>query len=392
MSNSSFNPQVNLTATGVTAGTYGNGSNATQLVVNAQGQITTASTLSISSINGYQVGGFRNLLLNGAMQLWQRGTSGTGALAGSAANNFIPYTTADRWGVVNQGASGVIQVFQSTSAPTGFQYSLAFGRQAGQTFTSGIVLGQAIETINTIPLQGLPVTLSFWAKCGTTFSPGTAGASAILRRGTGTDETLYFAAQGAYTGGSIYPIITGFSPTTTWQYFQFTGTVDAAATELALNINFNGTGTAGADDNLYVTGVQIEVGTSATPFEFKPIGKELELCQRYYNKTFSLNTVPATGIGSNTGELQWDYLRSAGGLTNNWRVRWPVPMRISPTVTFYNPTSANAQARDITLGADCSSTSGSNVTEKGMFITTTGAASSAVGDQIAVHWAASAEL
>jgi hypothetical protein len=102
------------------------------------------------------------------------------------------------------------------------------------------------------------------------------------------------------------------------------GTTNAVTTTTATNV----VGTNGA--TFYITGVQLEAGSVATPFERRSYGQELALCQRYYEKSYNQSVVPGTAttvgmwcaVGSNTA--------SCGGLT------WKVPKRAAPTVALYS--------------------------------------------------------
>ena len=100
----------------------------------------------------------RNRIINGNMQIWQRGTSATLASLGYLA---------DRWAL---GQFVSTQGSQSTSVPAGFQYSLKVQRPSGATSTTAIVSTQCIESVNCYDLSSQSVTLSFWAKAGANFS------------------------------------------------------------------------------------------------------------------------------------------------------------------------------------------------------------------------------
>ena len=97
-----------------------------------------------------------------------------------------------------------------------------------------------------------------------------------------------------------------------------------------------------ANSTFYLTGVQLEQGSVATPFEQRPIGTELALCQRYYEKSFPLTTTPANGLYSvsTTGTVTYsDYWVLAMG----W-IPFSVEKRIVPNMTFYGTSTNNWQA------------------------------------------------
>jgi hypothetical protein len=212
---------------------------------------------------------FKNRIINGAMSFWQRGTSFTNPTVGGG--NFY---TADRWGVNRASDVTGATVSQSTDVPSGFQYSLKLQRTAGNTSTAGLFLFNSNETVNTLGLAGQSVTLSFWVKQGANYSGG--AISVVANSGTGTDQRVY-----AYTGSTSF-INTTQAITSTWTRYSFTGAVSSSATEVGFYISWTPAGTAGADDSIYVTGAQLEVGSTATSFDIRPYGTELQLCQRYY--------------------------------------------------------------------------------------------------------------
>ena len=217
----------------------------------------------------------RNRIINGNMQIWQRATTATGNYSTGYA-----YTTVDRWAIYSPNSSTTVS--QSTSVPTGFQYSVKVQRPSGSTATGSIQLGQCIESLNCYDLAAQTDTLSFWAKAGANFS----GSSLGLTIPTGTVADQGIANYASWTG-LTYPLNTTTAITTTWTKYTFTVTFGAGVLEANVQFNYIPTGTAGADDAVYITGVQLEVGTKATPYEMQIYSDQLAQCQRYYQ------TVPA---------------------------------------------------------------------------------------------------
>jgi hypothetical protein len=257
--------------------------------------------------------GFKNRIINGAMGIWQRGTS----FSNPTTTNFY---TADRWGVNRAGDVTGATVSRSTSAPTGFQYSLSLQRTAGNTSTAGLYLFNSNETVNTLDLAGQTVTLSFWARAGANYSGG--ALQVIVGSGTGTDQRIY-----AYTG-SLYAINTTQVITTAWTRYSFTGTIDAAANEVGSFLAWFPTGTAGADDAVYVTGVQLEKGSTATSFDYRPY--ELQLCQRYYYRLSSSGTAERWGAGF-----------AANTATGQMIINFPCNMRVAPSALEQSGTASH---------------------------------------------------
>jgi hypothetical protein len=159
--------------------------------------------------------------------------------------------------------------------------------------------------------------MSFYARKGANFSPTSSLFDAYLFYGTGTDQKV----SDGYTGVGNIPQ-TGLVATTTWQRFTFTGTVPATATEVAPYFSFTPTGTAGAADYLEITGVQLEVGSQASPYApaSATYQAELAMCQRYYWRSTAGSLFQSFGSGQATSTTQ-----AYAHVVN------PVTMRIAPT-------------------------------------------------------------
>jgi hypothetical protein len=261
--------------------------------------------------------GFRNRIINGDMRIWQRGTT----ISNPTSSNFY---TADRWGVNRNSDVSGATVSRDISGLSGFEYCLKLQRTAGNTNTGSLSLWYSNESTNTYDLAGSPVTLSFWVKTGANYSGGVLNA--IIYSGTGTDQRVY-----AYTGAAAV-INTTQAITSTWTRYTFTGTVPANSTELGLQISFTPTGTAGADDSVYITGVQLEAGSTATDFERRPIGTELALCQRYFQKTYDVDTAQATATN-----LGMAYVGSTTtGVYGLGGVQYVSNMRSIPAIRYWD--------------------------------------------------------
>ncbi len=116
-------------------------------------------------------------------------------------------------------------------------------------------------------------------------------------------------------------------------------------------------------------------------------------CCRYYQKSFANNTVPATGVGTGTGEASW----ACGQASNaddqiSPQIYYITPLRTVNAPTLYNPVNNNAQCYDLQITADCSASTGANINEKGFHVSFKGNPATAAGDSISVHWVADARL
>lgn len=284
----------------------------------ADGTIATADIQDTSitpakMANGGAEFGMRNRLINGAIGIWQRGTSFT---SGGAATY-----TADRF--FGNGSSGTIS--RSTDVPAGFTYS--FSNAASSTAYPG--LAQRIESFNIADCASQAITVSFYVKQ----TSGTASALNInLAYPTAVDN---YASSTTIIETNVVAAMSA-----TWTRYSYTYTLPANVTN-GLSVTLfipNASITA----TFLITGVQLEKGSTATSFDYRPYGTELALCQRYYYKFNSsgnpqLFTVSASP-GSDAGQIFY--------------LRVPVPMRAIPTASS---TAAN------TFGTWPSVSGGSNI-------------------------------
>ena len=237
----------------------------------------------------------RNRIINGGMDVWQRGTSIT---VGSEDTY-----TVDRW----TAREGVVS--QSTDVPAnqGFKYSLFYDNDGTRT---AINIRQKIED-GKVLLENIPVTLSFWAK-------GSINAT-ISVDWTDTNTT-------------------NLSLTTSWQRFE----VSFPAT--AINPNNIFSGSAWVDFNfgasypdVRLTGVQLEVGSVATPFERRPYGTELALCQRYFEKSFNVEVAPANGVSTPDRRQGISYQSTRIG----YQEQFKIPKRANPSMVLFRGSASS---------------------------------------------------
>ena len=283
-----------------------------RLAVGSNGETLVADSSTATGLR-YQVPANVNPVLNSAFQIWQRGTSigatGTGTTYG--ADRWQPYRNA-------VGATMSRQVTGDTTNLPFIQYCARISRDNGNTSTAALLLDSAFESVNSIPYAGKTVTFSFYARAGANYSATSSALVATLFSGTGTDQNSLSGFTG--TANVIQQTAT---LTTTWQRFTYSGTVGTTATQLGVRFSFTPTGTAGANDYYEVTGVQLEVGSVATPFKTYAgtIQGELAACQRYYVRYApSANNYAYFGNGTNSS-------------TTNAYITIPLPveMRVLPT-------------------------------------------------------------
>jgi hypothetical protein len=201
-------------------------------------------------------------------------------------------------------------------------------RNSGQTGATQHAIYQSFESSTSIPFVGKTITLSFYARAGANFSPTSGILNAAIYSGTGTDQNI---GVGGYTG-SVAVASSAPSLTTTWTRYTVTGTVGATATELTAYFYWTTTGTASTNDYFEITGVQLEIGSSATAFQTASgtIQGELALCQRYYYRATTTDgyaSMSNTGIGASTTVAKID-------------LAMPVTLRVAPTAVDYSTVAA----------------------------------------------------
>ena len=286
-----------------------------RLAVGNDGEQIVADSSTSSGLR-WQAPVQQNPVLNSAFQVWQRGTS----ISLAASSNSY---TADRWLTptgTNQACTVSRQATGDTTNLPNIQYAMRFQRNSGQTGVGSTYQMQSFESINSVPFAGKTVTVSFYARKGANYSQASSALLFYLDSGTGTDQNVGSGFTGQATVASVTATLT-----TTWQRFTATGTVSSSASQLAVYTVFTPVGTAGAADYFEITGVQLEVGSVATPFHTyaATIQGELAACQRYYQSFIPTDNYQDFFVGSSND--QTTYCR--------YPIIFPVVMRIAPTAS-----------------------------------------------------------
>ena len=332
------------------------------LTLDTGGNATVGNTLVMGSSF------LRNRIINGDMRIDQRNAG-----AAVTVNTALDFFPVDRFACSGQATDGVFTAQQSSTAPAGFTKSVVCTvttADASIGATQRYFIEQKIEGYNVADfgfgaVGAATVTLSFWVRSSLT---GTFG--------------------GAVSGGQFYPFSYTINAANTWEQKTITiagstsGTWNTT-TGTGLDITFSlGTGSTykgtanawtsstilsvtGAVDlistngaTFYITGVQLEVGTVATPFERQIYSNQLAQCQRYY---------AALGAGA-TG-----YIFSATGA--DVAVQFPVTMRTTPTVAHlanYTIVCVATATYTVTATIQNSSVAGTNTTGMGLRLTSSG--------------------
>lgn len=373
-----------------------NPTDAFQDVVNgvptAQNQYASATTLI-----GYGVAQATklNVLIGGdaGTNLFQRATTGASVTA------TITYGGPDRWAYWS-GAATAMTVSRDTTAADlpaqAYQAAFKMARTSGQTGVLPLCMTQEVETQNSIMFQGSTAELDFYATAGANYSAANGALTAYIVTGTGVDEGVAKLAFAFNAGGGGSSTWAGQANTvadvatisTQPTRFAAVGVIPTTATELAVIFCYTPVGTAGTNDYVALSGIQLSRNAALTSvaalttatdcstincssYDRRSIGAETDLQQRY---TYSINeaaiTAGSIALGGGT----------ALGTTTTCSVNVPFPetMRIAPTyanaltASTFKVVSASQAATILatpfsaTLGANSVNSASLNITTTGM--------------------------
>ena len=283
--------------------------------------------------------GNKNAIQNAEFAIGQRGTTGAGSTAATAAGRNGP----DRWAPYRAAfATGMTWSRSAIGPPDGFKWYGRCQRDSGNAATGVMNLSQALESEDSYAFRGKKATLSFWARAGANYSAASSILTASIRSGTVTDEN----AAAAFTG-EVVEATANVTLTTSWQKFVVSTSAALGLTFNQLKVQFNYTpvGTAGAADNFDITGVQLEIGALDTAFEHVPYAVDFAKCLRhYYRHTGAVNDRIGSGVvASATSAVVW--------------VPFPVLMRVAPAYA-----SSGAGHLSVTTGTAFAGSANSSTT------------------------------
>lgn len=301
------------------------GANGTVLTA-ASGQATGLQWATASTTN-------KNYLINGGFAVAQRGTSFTST---GSANNDDTYTL-DRWYILSDGNDAIDVTQDTTTVPTNGQFAIALDVE---TANKKFGIATIIENKDIIGLVGNTVTFSFKAKVSATTKLDNVKAAIVAWSSTAdavtSDIVAAWGAEG--TNPSLNTFLTyentaaNLNVTTSYATYSVSAPIDTeSTTNLILFIWSDVTDTT-AGDFLYIAESKLELGSSATGFQYATdtIQGELAACQRYYYRTTSLNGGSHFGVGM-----------AYGGTNAICNVPFPVTMRIRPTAVEQSGTATD---------------------------------------------------
>ena len=310
---------------------------------NGTALVQVSGDVLVNSVNSGPLAGFRNAIINGNFDIWQRGTSfsnpGNGAYL------------ADRWLIARDGSGATRTISRQaftlgqTDVPEEPTYFYRWDQSvagSGGTFND---IRHRIESVRTF--AGQQVTLSFWAKA----------ASSITLPSVFWGQ--YFGTGGSPSASTI--AANNVAVDTSWQKFSYTTAIPSISgktlgsdgnDDLELNIRLPLNSTFTFD----IAQIQAERGPVATPFERRPIGTEFALCQRYF-----------AGVSTFLAGY------TASGVTNSYTLQLGTQMRATPTFTI------TASGNTNTINATVSPVNVQHVRHVSLGVATGGFISSASG-------------
>lgn len=364
---------------------------------------TQGLTFNDASLQGAAASPYvlKNRIINGDMRIDQRNAGASGTA--------LSYTV-DRWYYFASQISKFTwqQNAGSVTPPASFTNYLGFTSSSAYTVLTSdyFNIEQRIEGFNVADLawgtaNAKTITLSFWARSSLT---GTFGGS--ITNSAGSRSYAYtYTISSANTWEQKTVTIAG---DTTGTWLSTNGTGMRVIFSLGVGSTYAGTagswastdyegatgqtqvvGTNGA--TFYLTGVQLEIGTTATPFERRLYGQELANCQRYYEMSYDIGTVPATatGIGAVYGS------GSIGGPTTSFistGYSYKVTKRATPTNTYYDLSGNSGKCNREQFGSASTANQNLAVSYTGINNATIYSNGTASSSSISFHYTSSAEL
>jgi hypothetical protein len=300
----------------------------------------------MTNVTGINYDGYKNRIINGAMVIDQRNAGASLSVANAGVYSL------DRWRISN-GVSTITAQQSTANVPANFGNSLALTVSTTDN-TGSHAIQQYIEGFNTSDLglgtaSASTFTLSFWVRSSLTGLYGVGfqnsaqsrsyvGTYTINSANTWEQKSITVAGD---TSGTWIGATNGiglsleFDLGSSSSFNQTAGSWGTVANARRTSSCVNWANTASA--TFYITGVQLEKGSTATSFDYRPIGTELQLCQRYCQKSYLQSVKPGTSLSTNNTSLMqtsWGSANTLGIASSTFTL--PVVMRAAPTFTIYD--------------------------------------------------------
>lgn len=321
-----------------------------QLVSGTSAQTPTFGDTTVASINGGPLAGFRNRIINGDMRIDQRNAGAPTAISNATisyvVDRFFAYEDTSAVLSGQQGSSGPDASFKNVSVSVTTANS-ATTAQAAQL--QHRIEGQNVADFLYGTASALTSILSFWVQSSVTGTYCVSLRNSAQNRSYVAEYTISAAntwekktitVPGDTTG--TWLVDNGVGITVTWDLgsgsdFNGTSATWAGANRTRTTNQVNWINNASALFRL--TGVQLEAGTVATPFERRSYAQELVLCQRYFEQSYADGVAP--GTVTSTGQIIGATFGDGGGI-HAANLNFLVQKRAIPTVTIYNPNAGTS--------------------------------------------------
>jgi hypothetical protein len=355
---------------------------------------------------GFTGNNFRNIIINGDMSIAQRGTS-TASITGNG------YYSLDRMFLGLTGA-GTWTQSQSTDVPTGegFATSLKMDNTtANGSLSAGDnciiqqrIEGQNLQYIKKGTASAISLTVSFWIKATKTGTNivelyDNANTRQISASYTVNTTNTWEKKTVTFAGDTTGTLANNNSSALTLLFWLAAGTNFTSGTLSTTWTSVTSANRAvgqvnNADDTAndwYITGVQLEAGTTASDFEFLPVDVNLARCQRYFQKSYDLATAP--GTNTTQGDLEMG-LTSNGANDVLTTIPYKVSMRATPTITYYTTGGTSGSWGYARSGASGNATMTAYASRYGQnySVSYLGSGSAFVAVSVIGHFKADAEL
>jgi hypothetical protein len=350
---------------------------------------TTSRTVADSSLQAALLVETRNMIINGGFDMWQRGTT-----ASNPGTSGGPAFLADRFWTLWDSSAGTMATSRQTLTQAekttiggGSKYFFRWDQTVGYASNSYRVYGTYLEGVSQI--HGKPTTFSFWAKAASNIS-----VTARINASPGSGGT----------GGLGWTLIGTANLTTTWQKFSFTLPVIDMSTWVIPNENTSSV-TIGlwlpaalSTFTLDTTCWMLNEGNTAAAFRRAggSIGGELALCQRYYEKSYAVETAPGSP-SVYAGIFYYQHFNTS--IPHDWRMAGPsykVTKRAIISPTIYSFTGALFRCTDVTTEADFGANSAQAIpaSESGFGWRQFSGVPATLGaaQKVSFHWTADAEF
>lgn len=393
---------------------YGSASTMTITQLNVS-TLTLSGSLNTASINGTFIGLGRNRILNGDMRIDQKNEGAAYAtnVAGGAGPGTAFYAL-DQWRFEGTGISSFSIIRTNESLPNGM-----FSQAMRILVTSSGTIGTSDGVNMEYPFDPLyqqdwgwgttsavPITLQFWVLSSSAGIYSIAFLNGVNSHGYVSTYTVTSAnvwqkevitVPGDTSGNSSNWPSSGtvFGLKVVWDL----GSGTAVKTSNLNSWRISGAWRANGADSftntlgaMYFTGIQLEIGSQATAFEYAPYDMELRSLQRYYYKTFNQGTPVGQNKGTN-GAIT--YIVQNIGAGYGVPLRFPIEMLAQPVITFYNTSASNSNWRNLSGGTDSAAGAevpGITAGAGGLTLYNVQVPGDVVGSALAIHMTANSRL